>query len=180
MNLTEAILHRWSPREFCDRPIDIKILKNIFDEVRWAQSSYNEQPWRFLLALKSDDILRQQLESYLVEGNYFAKDAYVLGIAFAKTKLTADGRHNAYAEYDVGAACQILALKCFAMGLFTRFMAGFDREKSMELALKDMSPIVMFAIGHIPNQAKQSPPPNRTRRPTSDLVFVGGWDNPLS
>ena len=42
-----AILHRWSPRSFADRDVSPADLKTIFEAVRWAASSYNEQPWRF-------------------------------------------------------------------------------------------------------------------------------------
>ncbi len=43
-----VILQRWSPRSFDDRDVSSADLKIVFEAARWAASSYNEQPWRFL------------------------------------------------------------------------------------------------------------------------------------
>ena len=41
---------RYSPRIFDDRPIEESELQRLFEAVRWAASSYNRQPWRFIFA----------------------------------------------------------------------------------------------------------------------------------
>lgn len=179
MKLVDAILNRWSPREFDSRPVDKKQLAEIFETVRWAQSSYNEQPWRFLLALKQNEKLREQMESYLHEGNHFAREAPVLGMAFAKKRFSRDGRLNPHALHDVGAACQILALKAFQMGLNSRFMAGFDSSKSRELCPEDFEPVVMFVIGRATAAAKKNGPQNRARKKWDEFLYVNGWGKSL-
>ena len=45
-----AFLNRWSPRAFSPEPINDETLRSVFGAARWAASSSNEQPWRFLLA----------------------------------------------------------------------------------------------------------------------------------
>jgi hypothetical protein len=48
-----AILARWSPRSFADREVSPADLKRVFEAARWAASSYNEQPWRFLVGTRN-------------------------------------------------------------------------------------------------------------------------------
>jgi nitroreductase len=44
----------WSPRAFDDRPIEPEKLRSLFEAARWAPSSNNGQPWRFLVATKAN------------------------------------------------------------------------------------------------------------------------------
>src|SRR5258707_5045349 len=43
-------LERWSPRAFTEDAISEPQLMTLFEAARWAPSSYNSQPWRFLYA----------------------------------------------------------------------------------------------------------------------------------
>src|SRR5262249_49626444 len=43
-------LERWSPRAFTDAPICERDLLTLLEAARWAPSSFNSQPWRFLYA----------------------------------------------------------------------------------------------------------------------------------
>src|SRR5436309_15015719 len=60
---------RWSPRAFSSRPVEPDKLRSLWEAARWAPSSYNEQPWRFIVALKDDEAEHARLLSCLVEGN---------------------------------------------------------------------------------------------------------------
>jgi len=42
------------PRAFSDREVTSEQLVSLLEAARWATSSYNEQPWRFIVARKSD------------------------------------------------------------------------------------------------------------------------------
>jgi nitroreductase len=48
----EMFLNRWSPRAFTAQPITQEELLTMLEAARWAASSYNSQPWRFLYALR--------------------------------------------------------------------------------------------------------------------------------
>jgi nitroreductase len=50
----DLLAHRWSPRAFSDRPVESGKLLSLFEAARWAPSSANEQPWRFVIATKDD------------------------------------------------------------------------------------------------------------------------------
>ena len=47
----EMFLNRWSPRAFTGQPITQEELLTMLEAARWAASSCNSQPWRFLYAL---------------------------------------------------------------------------------------------------------------------------------
>jgi nitroreductase len=44
----ELLKHRWSPRGFADRPVELEKLQSLFEAARWTASSYNGQPWNFV------------------------------------------------------------------------------------------------------------------------------------
>jgi nitroreductase len=62
------ISQRWSPRAFSDKPVDAGTLESLFNAARWAASSMNEQPWRFLVGLKGDATWQKIYDS-LVDAN---------------------------------------------------------------------------------------------------------------
>ena len=50
--IEEILRRRWSPRAFSDRMVETEKLKSLFEAARWAPSSFNEQPWSFIVATK--------------------------------------------------------------------------------------------------------------------------------
>src|ERR1043166_1892318 len=65
----ELIAKRWSPYAFEDRPVSIADLRSLFEAARWAPSSYNEQPWTYLVATRDQPAEFAKLLSCLVDGN---------------------------------------------------------------------------------------------------------------
>ena len=45
-----AIIERWSPLSFSDQPVEAEKIATFFEAARFAPSSYNEQPWRYVYA----------------------------------------------------------------------------------------------------------------------------------
>ncbi|MEO0588387.1 MAG: nitroreductase family protein, partial [Planctomycetota bacterium] len=82
----DIVKRRWSPRAFADRPVEDHKLRCILEAARWSASSYNEQPWRFILAKKADGAPFDTALSCLAEANQaWAKNAPILLITFVKT-----------------------------------------------------------------------------------------------
>ncbi len=170
MKLHELIAERWSPREYISSPVSDSDLREIFSAALAAHSCFNEQPWRFLITLKDGSAKRLELESLLDDGNAFAKEAWVLGIALAKKTFTKTGALNRHHGYDLGSACQLASLRAQDLGLGMRFMAGFDRAKACQLVPSDFEPYSFFVIGHPkPGLIR----PSRTRKDISEIVFKG-------
>ena len=59
---------RWSPRAFADREVSHADLKRVFEAARWAPSSGNAQPWRFIVGLKGSET-HEKIASTLVSAN---------------------------------------------------------------------------------------------------------------
>jgi nitroreductase len=171
---------RWSPRAFDPRPVEPEKLKRIFEAASWAASSFNEQPWRYFVALASDPH-RPKIESLLVESNAWAKRAPVLIVAAASTTFARNGRPNAVAIHDLGLADASMSLQALQEGVAVHGMAGFDaaRAKTELLMPADWQPVAMWAMGY-PGGLSSLPEPlrtrelePRTRRPLSQTVFAG-------
>lgn len=47
--INELIAKRWSARAFSTRPVEKSKLLSILEAARWAPSSRNEQPWRYIV-----------------------------------------------------------------------------------------------------------------------------------
>ena len=185
----ELILARWSPRSFSDRPVSTHDLLVLLDAARWAASSYNEQPWRFIVARNSDGELYDRILGLLAPFNQlWAKSAPVLLIAVAKRHFTHNGSSNLHSMHDTGAALAQLALQATAIGLHTHGMAGFDRDRAqVELNIpEEFEPVTAVALGYagspdlLPEPYKERELSPRQRKPLNDIVFGGRWDEPLA
>src|SRR5437899_1135256 len=67
--IEEILRRRWSPRAFSDRLVEPEKMQSLFEAARWAPSSFNEQPWNFIVATKQKPEEHARLLSCLVEGN---------------------------------------------------------------------------------------------------------------
>src|SRR5437660_262522 len=85
----DLLVRRWSPCAFADRPVSRDDLLSLFEAVRWAASSYNEQPWSYLLATREEPKEFERLLSCLVEPNQaWAKTAPVLALGCTRLNFT--------------------------------------------------------------------------------------------
>lgn len=121
---------RWSPRSFADRKVSTESLRKIFEAARWTASSYNEQPWRFLLGRKPDETYEKIFASLSEFNQKWAGTAPVLILGMTNTRSSRNGQVNRVALFDLGAASSYLTLEATALGLATHQMEGFDSEKA--------------------------------------------------
>jgi nitroreductase len=181
----DLIKRRWSPRAFSEKPVEKKKLLSLLEAARWAASSFNEQPWRFILATKEDKAEYDKLFSVMVEGNQaWAIQAPVLMLTVAKLQFALNQKPNRHAFHDVGLAMGNFSLQATEMGLFVHQMAGFSVEKARELFAipADAEPVAMVAIGYpgaantLPEKLREKEKEPRRRKPLKDLVYFGIWE----
>ncbi len=181
----DLIRRRWSPRTYADKEVPAAELKKLFEAARWAASSSNEQPWRFLVGRRGDETY-QKIFNALVEFNQsWAKSAPVLVLSVAKKVFTSNGKPNAYGMHDTGAASANLALQATAIGLHTHSMAGFDREQARaSFAIpSDYEIGAVTAIGYLgdpaslPEHLQKMEVSPRQRKPLEEFVF-SAWEKP--
>jgi nitroreductase len=184
----DLLKRRWSPRAFSDQPIEAEILCMLFEAARWAPSSNNEQPWRFIVANKDNETEWNRLLACLVEGNRkWAYRAPVLILSVASLNFQEDSTPNRHALHDTGMAVENLVLQATALGLSAHQMAGFDVEKARaDLKIPSgYEPVAMIAVGYqgdlnsLPDRLRERELQPRSRQPISEWTFSGQWGDPL-
>ncbi len=182
----DVIKERWSPRAIAPTPVEEEKILTLFEAARWAPSSSNLQPWRYIYATKDDGEDRAKMESLLQDGNSWAKNAYILGISFAhSTRTKQDGTVtlNPHHMHDTGAASAYLMLQCEPLGLVGHQMAGFFADKANVLlgVPADYVPASMIAIGYpddialLPELLQDREKLPRERHAQEEFVFKGHW-----
>jgi len=180
----DLLARRWSPRAFSDRPVEPEKLRSLLEAARWAPSSYNEQPWAYLVATREDPVEHARLLSVLVEGNVaWAQRAPVLMLSIAKLNFDRSGKPNRHAFHDVGMASASLVFQATALGLVVHQMAGFSVEKARELYTipEGWEPVAAFAVGYpgkpdsLPERIREKELAPRTRKPLEQFIFTGRW-----
>jgi nitroreductase len=180
----DVIPRRWSPRAFSDKEVTQAELKKLFEAARWAASSSNEQPWRFLVGRRGDETYKKIFASLVEFNQSWAKTAPVLILAVAK-KTSSKGSPNRYNLHDTGAATANLALQATADGLHTHSMAGFDQEQARaSFAIpSDYDIVSVTAVGYfgdpatLPEHLLKLEVAPRQRKPLEEIVF-SDWEQP--
>ena len=181
----DLISHRWSPRAFDSRAVEPEKLRSLFEAARWAASSYNAQPWSFIVATKDDPENYKKVLSSFVEFNQsWAKSAPVVAISVAAHKMPHDGSQNRHAFHDVGQAAATLALEATSLGLQVHQMAGIIPDKAREVfgIPENFEAVAGIALGYpgdpmtLPEgRLRDNETGKRERKPASDFVFTGKW-----
>lgn len=180
----DVLRHRWSPRVFDKRPVETEKLRSLFEAARWAASSYNAQPWYFIVATKDEHEDFKRVLSCFVEFNQgWAKDAPVLAISVAGLKFAHNGEPNRHAFHDVGQASANLALQATSFGLQIHQMAGLLPEKAREVfgIPEGYEAVAGIALGYpgdpanLPKELRDRETAPRERKPLKSFVFTGKW-----
>ena len=132
--INNLISSRWSPYSFADRTIDNVDIESLFKAASTAPSSYNEQPWLFSYAVKSDAEKFNRYLDVLVESNrIWASGAYMIVITLARNELSLNGKINKYAFHDTGMATATFIAQATSLGLAAHIMGGFNNSKARDL-----------------------------------------------
>ncbi len=183
--LHDLIRNRWSPVGFDrDRCIEGAKLLSILEAGRWAASSSNLQPWRFIVAPKENQPEFQKLLSTLAVGNQtWAQHAAVLMIAVAH-KFRGPDVINRHAGHDLGQAIAQMALQALDQDIYTHQMGGFSPDKARELYQipGEFEPYTAIAMGyrtsdldHLSDMHRGRESAQRERQNLSEMVFNGSW-----
>jgi nitroreductase len=143
------ILKRWSPRSMTGEAIDMNELMSLFEAAKWAPSSYNEQPWRFLYSVKGSDTWNMFFDLMIEFNQTWTKNASALILVISRNNFAYNDKPNINHSYDTGSAWENLALEASERGLVAHAMAGFDFAKAkIDLNIPDSYSIeALIAIG---------------------------------
>lgn len=176
-SINELLYHRWSPRSMTGESISDEELMSLFEAARWAPSSMNAQPWRFIYA-KRESKDWDRIFGILSENNQrWVTKASVLIVIISNRE---GGTHS----LETGAAMENMALEAASRGLVMHPMGGFDYDKAKtELQVPDEYKVeAMAAIGirdkvealHERLQKREFP---SDRKPVEELIMKGKFDS---
>lgn len=177
--INPVFVNRWSPRGMTGEELDDE---DLMAPARWAPSSYNNQPWRFIYAKRNTESWNR-LFDLLVEGNKaWAKDSAALVVLISRKNFEYNGKPSVTHQLDAGATWENLALEACFRGIVTHGMEGFDYQRArQELDVpEDYDVMAMIAIGRKGSKEKL-PTPLRDResptdrKPLTEIIMEGKY-----
>ncbi len=184
--ILEPIAARWSPYAYDPtRSVEPEKLRICLEAARWAASSYNEQPWTFVLARREETAAFKTMLECLLEANQaWAKHASVLMLTVVCRTFKLNGKPNRVAEHDIGLAAGNLVVQAAALGVDAHQMAGLNPAAVRQAygIPEGYDPYTAIALGYAaaPDsiddpQLRERETAPRTRKPLSEIVFAGSW-----
>ena len=182
----EIFLNRWSPRSFTGEPITQKELLTMLEAARWAASSYNSQPWRFIFALRDTPAWERFLNLLVLFNQSWAKESSALVFLVSKSTMRSPRSGNEVPSpthsFDAGTASGYFALQASLMGWYVHGMVGFDADRAFDdLSVpKGHKVEAVYAVGRrahpagLPEELRACELPS-DRRSLEELAFEGGF-----
>ena len=181
--IDNVFLKRYSPRAMSGETITKEELMTLFEAGRWAPSSNNSQPWRFVYAQRETTSF-ENLLSFLTEHNKtWCQNASTLIVVISKNNFD-NGNPSKTHSLNTGMAFENLALQATEMGLISHGMEGFDytlAKEKLEVS-DDYSVEMMIAIGKLgniedlPEILREREKPS-SRKNLEEIVFEGNFKN---
>ena len=187
--ISAHFLERWSPRAFTGEAIPEAELMTLFEAARWAPSSYNSQPWRFIYALRDTPSWDGFLGLTNEYNRSWAHAAGALMVMLSKSTMLPPGKDREIPShshsFDAGSGWAYLALQAAMSGWAAHAMVGFDMDRAFaELQVPQGYRIeAMIAIGRrgdksVLPEAMQSREEPNGRMPVEQFIMEGRFRNP--
>ena len=169
----DLIVGRWSPRAMTPDDIEHDKLMSLFEAARWAPSSYNNQPWRFVYAKRGTPAFDAFLNLLVDFNKQWAQHAGALVVVISKNDFEKIEKPSRTHAFDTGAAWQNIALQGHALGLVVHGMEGFSYANAKELLQipEGYTVQAMFAVGK-PGKKENLPEELQEREEKSDRKKV--------
>lgn len=175
MDFYEVIEKRQSVRIYKTDPISEEVLNRVLGAFRAAPSWANTQPWE--LVLVTDEKIKEQLQTTLSTNNPASAavvDAPMVVCPIGITGVSGFYRGNAltgrgdWVMFDLGIACEHLALAAAAEGLGTVHVGAIDYQKAGEILNlpQDRTVIELIPLGYPAYTPRQVP-----RKPLEKFLF---------
>lgn len=177
------LLNRRSLRALSEQEITRDELMTLFEAARWAPSSYNNQPWRFVYALRNTPAWQIFLDLLVPANKVWAQKGAALIVVTSHRLFSYNNKPSRTHSFDTGAACENMALQGHAMGLVIHGMEGFSYERARVVLHipQEYDVEAMFVVGklgkieELPEELQKSEEQPTDRRPIADCVTEGRW-----
>ena len=180
--ISPLFVNRWSPRSMSGEELNDQDIMSLFEAARWAPSSFNNQPWRFIYAKRNTKYWDKLFDLLAEPNKIWAKNAALLIVVISNKNFEYNGKFSITHQYDAGAAWENLALESAYRGLVAHGMQGFNYEKArtnLEIP-QDFDVMAMIAIGkkgpkeNLPSNLQEKEFPN-DRKPLNEIVMEGSF-----
>lgn len=143
----QLLRNRQPVRAYADRPVPAGSLARILDCGRYAPSTRESQPWRFIVV--QDPMTRYRLAAEAFN-NPLVRSAPVVIVACARVHSLVTGSGRPSHPLDVSAAVQGMALAAADLGLAAAWITGY-REPGVREALEipsDVPVVALLTVGY--------------------------------
>jgi nitroreductase len=143
----------------------------LFEAAGKAASAFNEQPWRFIYALKQDEEAFNTIHECLADGNKgWTKDVAALVITVVSETFAKNGNKNTVRKHDLGLAVGNLTVQASSMGIHLHQMSGIIPQKAIELLNipEGYEPVTAIALGYCEGERG-----NKPRKSITEIAFKG-------
>lgn len=172
------ILARWSRRAMSDEPLERDDLMKLFEAARWAPSSYNGQPWRYIYAFRGSTAWAKMYDLLDDLNRQWCDKAGALIILVSRTQFELNENPDISFALNAGASWENLALQGTSMGLAVRGMQDFDYHKAVDsFSIPPVYKVqMMIAVGHpgdpsnLPDRLQEREGPTQ-RKAISEIAF---------
>ena len=180
LNVHPLIANRWSPRAFAsDAEMSDTDLLLILEAARLAPSAFNEQPWRYFVGRKGDEVFTQILAGLGEFNQKWAKNSSVL-LLVCGTKQRANGDPHPSFQYDLGLSVSQATFQAHHLGYVSHQMTGFNHDSMCKtFDLTTLEPVVVVALGKqgdadtLPEQMAEREKAKPSRKALSEIVLKG-------
>ncbi len=147
--INPLILNRWSPRSMSGEALDDDEIMSLFEAARWAPSSYNNQPWRFIYAKRNSEHWNRFFNLLMEPNKLWAKNAAILVVVISRKNFEFNEKPAVTHQFDAGSAWENLALEASSRDIVAHGMQGFDYKKAgVDLRIPpNFEVMAMIAIG---------------------------------
>ena len=184
----DLIAQRYSPYVFEPRDVEREKLLACLEAARWAASSYNEQPWSFIVAERNDtEAFATMLECLMEANQEWARNAGTLLVTVAAETFSRNNKPNRVCDHDIGLAIGNLTVQATSLGLCVHQMAGINLSKTRQVyGIPDSHhPLTAIAIGYAGEASSDSESQfaerdgaPRSRKPLNEFVYHQSWQQP--
>lgn len=183
--MNKYISDRYSPRAYANTALGDETITSLFEAARWAASARNNQPWRFIYAVREDTVRWNKLFDCLSKSNqkWVAKAPFLMLALVQKTDPNTN-KIRSHVGYQLGLAMGNFTLQAMSMGIYLRNMGGYDPERAIaNFQIPEIyEPVVMIAAGYpnkneiIDEDLKVPMGEERKRKPLNELIYDGDWE----
>ncbi|MEC7770309.1 MAG: nitroreductase family protein [Bacteroidota bacterium] len=176
---------RYSPRIFREEKLKSGHIRQLFEAARWAASSFNRQPWRFIYAEKGSEAYDKMVDCLSDFNKSWAVNAPFLLLTAYKEK-TEDGKENFHALHDLGLSLGNMTTQAQYLDIALHHMAGIDWKKAQKVfnVPEGYHISTAIAIGYyggnmedLSEDLQESELAERTRMPQKDFAFKCEWQH---